>query len=157
MKKQLFVGAATLAVLGAGVSQAQATKVIPLRTGEADEVVVPWLVGTIDVQGVAQEAPGPGLGLSIINAECTATLYALGEKQYQGINKCFLKDLTTGTVYNLLTVAAEPNDVVAAGSFTVLTSHAYAICPGAEFIENTANLGVGPECATMTLSGVSPA
>lgn len=150
-RKRLAVGAAAIALVAIGTTQAHAVGVAPLRTAEAHQIIGPFFFGTIDVQGVAQESPGPGLGLSIINAECTATLYSLGEAQYQSINQCTLHDLSNGAVYGLSTVIAQPNNVVARGTFTVPTSHNYAICPQAEFIENTANLVVGPwECGTMS-------
>lgn len=153
MKKQLFVGAATLAVLGTGVSQAHAGGVVrpPLRTGEAHEIIAPWLIGTIDLVGVAQEAPGPDANQSIITAHCAAILYSSNEQQYRGENQCTLHDLTSGAVYPLATVVSDPNAVTAEGTFTVASNHNYAICPQVKFYENSGNPVLTPPdgCGTM--------
>jgi hypothetical protein len=155
MKKQLFVGAASLALAATGVSQAHANIVtIPLRTGEAHEIIAPWLLGTIDLEGLAQEAPGPGDNQSIITATCAATLYSANEIQYEGINQCTLQDLTTGASYPLWTVSSDPNAVTAVGTFTVATTHQYAICPRVEFMENSGNPVLTPPsgCGKMAIA-----
>jgi hypothetical protein len=156
MKKQLFVGAATLALAATGVSQAHASGVVhlPLRTGEAHEIIAPWLIGTIDLEGVAQEAPGPGDNQSIITATCAATLYSANEQQYQSINQCTLKDLTTGASYPLWTILSGPNDLTAAGTFTVAANHDYAICPQVQFVENSGSPTLTPPsgCGKMAIA-----
>lgn len=152
MIRKIAVLAAVLGMAGASIGQAKAVTV-PARHAEAHNVIGPWAVGWIVIEGTAQEAPSATSGWSTIATQCAATLYSISETQYRSINQCTLRDTTSGAVYHLSTVTAQPNVMAAEGVFTVPSSHNYEICPQAEFDENSGNLIVSPwYCAPLVLT-----
>jgi hypothetical protein len=149
MLRKIALVVAAAGLLATGAARAGAVGVRPARTAVAHEVI-PWVAGTITVEGVAQEAPGAAIGTSVITAECSATVYSSGETSYSGSNECTLKDVTTGASYALTTITATKYEVSARGVFTLPTSHNFAICPQALFSLNSGNVVVGPNCARMS-------